>query len=263
MNKLKRFVPPILVDLKKQIIPSQYGWFGDYQNWQEASTQSSGYDSDEILNKVIHATQAVLNGEAEFERDSVLFYEKDYLFCLSTALLWVASQHNLNLNVLDFGGSLGSTFYQNRLFLENINLSWNIVEQKNFVEAGRKNFQNDRLKFHHSISECTLVEKPHIALLSSVLAYLPKPYEILEEIFLYDFEYLILDKHPLIEADKDRLTIQKVHPQIYNASYPAWFFSSRKFYDFLSTKYEVMYEYERELDSSVDAKFTFIVAKLK
>jgi putative methyltransferase (TIGR04325 family) len=38
---------------------------------------------------------------------------------------------------LDFGGSLGSSYFQNKKFLDALRLvEWNVVEQENFVATG-------------------------------------------------------------------------------------------------------------------------------
>ena len=65
-------------------------------------------------------TQAfkVKNGEAVYERDSVLFDEIQYSWGLLAGLEKAALEHDGKLCVLDFGGSLGSTYYQNKQFSE-------------------------------------------------------------------------------------------------------------------------------------------------
>lgn len=58
------------------------------------------------------------------------------------------------LKVCDFGGSLESTYYQNKKFLDKItDVSWGVVEQRHFVDAGKKDFEDDRLKFFNTVDE--------------------------------------------------------------------------------------------------------------
>src|SRR5262249_48765933 len=138
--------------LRKETEPS-YGWFGDYATWQQALAHAQGYDSESILNKVKAAAIAVKRGEAVFERDSVLFREEDYNWPLCAILLRIADGNRLAL--VDFGGALGSSYFQNRHFLsDRLTISWNIVEQHHFVECGIKELQSDQLHFYHSIEEC-------------------------------------------------------------------------------------------------------------
>ena len=86
-----------------------YGWFGDYKKWEALTALSGGYEAGPILDKTKNALLKVRNGEAVYERDSVLFDKKVYPFSVISALLYTAIECGNSLNVLDFGGSLGST----------------------------------------------------------------------------------------------------------------------------------------------------------
>lgn len=83
----------------------------------------------------------MLYKKASYERDSVLFYKKEYSYHLISFLLKAYIEDG-ELNVLDFGGALESSFFQNRdMLIDNIkNLNWYTVEQDNFViyEENRK-----------------------------------------------------------------------------------------------------------------------------
>lgn len=46
---------------------------GPYESWQEAVSNSSGYDSDIVIKKVKKATQQVLLSEKKYERDGTAF----------------------------------------------------------------------------------------------------------------------------------------------------------------------------------------------
>ena len=61
-------------------------------------------------------------------------------------------QDNHVVNILDFGGSLGSSYFQNRKLLEGIPVEWNVVEQANFVDYGRR--EVPEINFHYKISDC-------------------------------------------------------------------------------------------------------------
>ena len=104
---LKYYIPPILYDAIDKLLNYKYGWKGNYKTWQAALDNSSGYDSDLILQKVKDATLKVKKGEAVYERDSVLFDEIEYSWPLLSGLMLAAAKRNGELNVLDFGGSLG------------------------------------------------------------------------------------------------------------------------------------------------------------
>jgi putative methyltransferase (TIGR04325 family) len=82
---------------------------GSYNTWQEADAHCNGYDNMDILEKVLFATLKVKNGEAVYERDSVIFDQIEYSWPVLTGLMWAAAQNSGCLKVLDFGGSLGSS----------------------------------------------------------------------------------------------------------------------------------------------------------
>jgi putative methyltransferase (TIGR04325 family) len=215
-----------------------YGWSGNYSTWEEASSLCSGYNQDTIFQKVKDATLKVKNNEAVYERDSVIFDKVEYSYPLSAFLMWSFFDKN-NLDIIDFGGSLGSTYFQNRFFLQKIkNYNWNIIEQETFVQIGKEFFEDDNLRFYYSVDEClqSSVSKIDTILFSSVLQYLPSPYELLNDILSNDFKHIIIDITTIHDEDFDRITIQQVPPSIYEASYPTWFFSEKKFINFFERK---------------------------
>jgi putative methyltransferase (TIGR04325 family) len=172
----------------------------------------------------------VKNGDAAYERDSILFDEIEYSWPLLAGLMMVAAQRGGTLNVLDFGGSLGSTYFQNRHFLSRLKrVSWNIVEQKQHVETGRKWLADDTLHFYNDIHECVTESPPDVALLSSVLQYVEYPSETLGQLLVTSAEAIIIDRTPFWSGGTDRLCIQTVPPDIYPASYPSWIFSRETF----------------------------------
>lgn len=188
----------------------------------------------------------VKTGQAVYERDSVLFDTIQYSWPLLAGLLRAASENQNHLNVLDFGGSLGSSYFQSRLFLSHLrNLQWSIVEQKHFVECGKEYFEDERLRFYESIESCMAKEQPNVVVLSSVLPYLEKPYEILKSLFVLEIEYIIVDRTPFLLCGKgDWLTVQRIPPSIYVASYPAWIFDNEIFFGFFKTKYKLIAEFD-------------------
>lgn len=222
-----------------------------------------GYDSTTILNKVKDALLKVKNGEAVYERDSVIFDEIEYSWPLLAGLMWITAQNEGRLSVLDFGGSLGSTYFQNRTFFKNLKrVEWNIVEQDNFVKAGKENFQSEELKFFNSIEELMSVSRIHIALLSSVLPYIRSPYELIQKIMDLKIDFIIFDRMPMLEGDQDRITVQKVLPEIYVASYPSWFFSEPKFLEFMGREYKLIEQFKCVDKANVDSVFKGYIFKI-
>jgi putative methyltransferase (TIGR04325 family) len=214
-------------------------------SWDEAMEQAGGYDADEILTRVLRATLDVVQGRAMHERDSVTFDRITYAWPVLASLLWSAAQHDGSLRVMDIGGSLGSSYLQNRRFLARLKqVSWAVVEQPTFAAAGRSHLQDEHLSFHDSIVSASTTG-PQIALLSSVLQYLDDPVETLREVSLTNVGMLILDRTPIHDGPSDRITIQHVPPSIYPASYAARILSLRALRSALADLgWEIVEEFE-------------------
>ncbi|MGA9347285.1 MAG: methyltransferase, TIGR04325 family [Anaerolineae bacterium] len=250
INKIVNLlVPPLLVQifrsLRGGVSTVGYGLSGDYRSWDEAARASTGYDSERILEKTMIALLKVKSGEAAYERDSVLFDEIQYAWPLLAGLMWVAARCGGTLNVLDFGGSLGSTYFQNRAFLSALpGVRWNIVEQSRHVEIGKAWFEDDRLRFYADITDCLADTQPNVVILSSVLQYLERPYIVFDQILGLPCDHIIIDRTPFWSGPTDRLCVQAVPPNIYPASYPSWIFSRQRFHDHLHEDWQNMVTFD-------------------
>lgn len=224
------WLPPAVARWIRHVRGAGIRFEGEYATWEEARAQCTGYDADEILDKVLAATLKVRRGEAVFERDSVLFDQIEYAWPVLSGLMWAAARHGGRLNVLDFGGSLGSSYFQNHKFLQALpDVCWNVVEQAQFVEAGQAHIQDEQLRFYKTIEACLAKNQPNVVLLSSVLQYLEEPREILAKLAASEASCLIIDRTPFSALEKDKLLVQQVPASIYLASYPMWVFSLSMF----------------------------------
>ncbi|MDR0394273.1 MAG: methyltransferase, TIGR04325 family [Tannerella sp.] len=242
-QKLIRWLPDRLFLFLKG-----YGWYGNFKSWQAAKEASTGYDAENIVNQVKASLLKVKKGEAVYERDSVLFDKIEYSWELLSAFMWIAAQNQGCLHVMDFGGSLGSTYYQNRIFLDPLTeVSWNIVEQSNYVKVGIESFQDDRLHFYTSLKDCFSKEKINAILFSSVLQYLEFPYEILKEAMDYQPEYIVIDRTGFVlnRMEEERICVQKVPESIYRATYPCRFFNEKKFISYVeANNYSLIFDFK-------------------
>ncbi len=228
-------LPPILLSWIRRAWRSDDIQFnGEYLNWDDACTQCSGYDAEEILAKVLNATLKVKRGESKFERDSVLFDEIEYAWPVLSGLMWAAARNGGQLNVLDFGGALGSSYFQNRRFLQSLSeVCWNVVEQTHYVEAGRAHIQDKQLMFYKTIDECLINNRPNVILLSSVLQYLQSPMDVIKKLQNVGATCLIIDRTSFSNLEDNQLLVQKVSSAICFASYPMWVFSYKAFMNML------------------------------
>ena len=246
----------------------KYGWSGNYSSWNDALEISGGYDQDSILEKVKKATLKIKAGEAIYERDSVLFDKIQYSWPLLATLMWIASKNNGRISVIDFGGSLGSSYFQNKNFLKHLqDVKWTVVEQENFVLAGSAEIADQTLQFSRSISNSIEARgRPDILIISCTLPYLEKPYDFIKELFQYNIPYLLIDNTFFNYKAEDRITIQKIHPAIYPASYPSWFLDYEKVKEMINQKYSIFEEYQNELSIYLDGQkiqYRGMIAQLK
>jgi putative methyltransferase (TIGR04325 family) len=238
---IKDWLPPILYRSLSRLSKSGIQFEGNYSSWEEASSHCSGYDSEHILEKVLEATLKVKNGEAVFERDSVLFYEPEYVWAVLSGLLLAATQNQGKLNVLDFGGALGSTYFQHRKFLGLLQeVRWNIIEQSGFVEIGKNYIQDTNLRFYSTIEECASDNNINVILLSSVLQYLSCYITKINELIKVNSPILILDKTIINKSKIDYIYIQKTPASIYKAKYPCRSISEERLLRLLSEEYETI-----------------------
>lgn len=236
---IKSFVPPIILDLFHRLNQKKSVRFsGAYINWKTAENDSKGYDSDEILQQAVAKTQLVVSGKVAYERDGVVFGDHSYPYQLLAILLRAATENNNKLTVLDFGGSLGSTYYQCRSFLEGIqSLKWCIVEQSHFVDAGNRYFANNILSFHSTIADSLGYYQPNVVLFSGVLQYLSEPYKVLKEVIVSKADYIVIDRNPFICSGETVLSLQKVPKRIVESSYPVWLFNEAELKEVFDKKY--------------------------
>ncbi|MFZ2783832.1 MAG: methyltransferase, TIGR04325 family [Sediminibacterium sp.] len=254
---MKYFFNAITPPLFKQLVRRFTGsWQGNYQKWEDAAAEGEGYDTPEILYKVKEALLQVKEGKALFERDSVLFYSENFNYPLLASLLFVANKEKSNLHVVDFGGSLGSTYFQNRKVLREINnISWSVVEQEEFVSCGKEYFEDEKLKFYRTVENCLMHSEAQTLLLSSVIQYIPDPLALIKQLLDKKFKYIIIDRTPFFNDRPDRITLQTVPTCIYKASYPCRIFNKPKFLDHFLNEYDVTFSYESSDVCNLNAVF--------
>ena len=218
---LRSLVPPLALDLFRQWTGRGLRFGGQPADWAQARQMSGGYDAAAILERVRRATRAVERGEAVFERDGVLLDAPEVPFAVLTALLQATVAQPAGLDVVDFGGSLGSTYRQCRPFLQGlVPLRWWVVEQEAFVHAGQAEFQGEELRFVASAAEIPPPTGAQVVVLSSVLQYLEDPEAVLSTLTALPATCMVIDRTPMSEASEDVLCVQRVPASLGAASYP-------------------------------------------
>ncbi len=248
--------PPTLVTLAgraKQNAPEIHALrenynAGDFGSWAEASSAAGqGWAASDILEKVRASALKAKRGEIAFERDSIAFQRRELHWPLLTCICMAALHSRAGqFHLLDFGGSLGSTYFQHRPELSEIpRLQWSIVEQPHFVDCGQREFQDDVLQFFDTIGNAAQRAPIDLAMFSGSLQCIPDPFRALENAADTGAPYLLLDRIPITDGDRDLITIKHVvHPAFYSARLPHRAFSKRRLFEKIAAlRYRVLWDF--------------------
>jgi putative methyltransferase (TIGR04325 family) len=244
LGRFKEWLPAESIRLMREWSGLGVRFEGEYLSWDQAARKAQGYDAAAILEQVYQATLAVRDGRAAFERDGVLFSEPDFPYPLLAGLLRVAALDGGHLDVLDFGGALGSSYFQCRPWLSDLKaLRWRVVEQPNYVKLGRERLADGILGFIEHIEECAAGGLANVVILSGVLQYLPNPGDLLAKIAELRIRHVIIDRTPVIMEERNVLAVQVVPARIVRSSYPVRLFSQNSVLQPLEKKYRILSEF--------------------
>jgi putative methyltransferase (TIGR04325 family) len=247
----KQFLPPILLrSLRRLIGTDSIAFEGNYPSWADAAEAcgTAGYAERNIAEKTLQSVLAVKDGQAVFERDSVLFDEIHYSWPLLSAILLAALRSGDQFKILDFGGSLGSTYFQNRKFFSEIgkSLHYGIVEQSHYVDIGNTHIAGSDIAFYKSAGDFhDTVGAPDLVILSGVLQNLEEPFVLMDGVLKLRPSFVCLDRTPFLAQGGERISIQVVPEWIYPAKYPHRFFDETSFvHHFESAGYRILERFD-------------------
>ena len=197
-----------------------------FSSFAEAAAASEGYDSTDIANRAEEAARAVISGKAAFERDGTTFSDPDPRWPVVAGLL-LGRREGQPLRVLDIGGGLGSSYWQNRGVLEaglsGQSLQWTVVEQPSMVQRAAS-LPPHGIQYVERVADAN-PEEVDCVLLSSSLQYLDEPHLTLVDSLKSGARVLVIDRTPMASISTDIPCVQITPPHIYRASYPVWVFS--------------------------------------
>jgi putative methyltransferase (TIGR04325 family) len=238
---IKFFIPRYFLNQINILLKRNIKIKGSYRDWNKAILNSGTFQNNNIYLNSKKSFVKVLNGEAIFERDSVIFKEKK----LNKPFIQLLektrnTKKNKFLKVLDFGGSFGSTYFQNKYFLSNEqNYQWDIIEQIKVVNFANKSLKINNLTFQKSLDLYLKNNKPDIVLFSSVIHYLEFPFDIIKKLIKKKIKYFLILKTPFFKNDTD-IRIQINPKYIYKADYPIRIFNEKLFkYFFINYNYKL------------------------
>ncbi len=198
------------------------------ESWPVLS-ESNSYENDRIIDQVKNATESVVKGDAAFERDGVLFKEIIFNQGFVTAFFLAVKFHGKHhaIRLVDFGGSLGSLYWQHReLFFPGLIDSWNIIEQTKFVSVGQECFKMSPLNFKNDINE--IEEEVDLIIFSSVLQYLENYGPVIQKVIHSKHPPCILIDRTAVTQNETFITRQFVDKNIVESTYPIRIFSENE-----------------------------------
>lgn len=211
--------------------------------WQEAASVARSHWREDPLphfERVRIATSAVRDGRAPGTRDSVILPTPEFQYPVLAGILRSAVAHP-RLRVLDFGGSLGSSYFQFRAFAPLVDVSWHIVELPELVAIGKAEFESPQLAFHRTLEEA-LDTAPHVALFSAALQFVEDAHSLLDRVTASECESLILDRVPLTDRAQDIAAAHIVTGSRFASDrcFPSWLFSETKLLECLERNWTVV-----------------------
>lgn len=239
---LKHLIPGALLRYVHE--KRRWRWFrGVYTSWDDAASKSKGYDDRAILDRAVQATRKVQRGLASWERDGFAFSDRETHVPLINALRRVSTCHGSSLEVIDYGGGLGSTWRQHQDLLRTLGVRhWRVVEQQHFVKAGVE-FESDVLKFYESLEKALAAGSCSVIICSGVLQYLKFPYAIVEQSTCAKIGHIIIDRIPFSVDGCERIVVQHTPAILGGGSYPCWLMSRQRMLTMMKDSYELIVEW--------------------
>ena len=251
---MREVVPPALWRAGTQVFSAQPQlpkiplFVGNYDTWEEAASHADAWTHESFAVHARSTAHRARRGEIAFERDARPANELQWP--IVTALNRVLAEEDRHLRLLDFGGSLGSLYYQCRPQLASDSIvEWRIVEQGKIARIGAVEFQNNEMRFFEFIADALTGNwQPNAVLVSGSLQYQRDAYQILEELLAIGANYFVLDRTTFISDNyADRITVQHITEMNYGRylRLPQWLFNERHFSDVLAkSRYEIIANFD-------------------
>ena len=121
LRHLKPLTPPLVWNLARKLTrstPARPRFLGPVPSWDQALRASDGWDAPPIIAKTLAAALMVRDGRAASERDGIARDRVLYSPTLLAALCMALAKGHQHLRVIDFGGSLGTHYFQHRTLLD-------------------------------------------------------------------------------------------------------------------------------------------------
>ncbi len=221
---LRLLTPPVVWRLTHRLLP-RARLEGPLRSWDEATKRATGWDSPILTELALKAALKVKVGAAAFERDSRPHDRIVYSPTVLAALLLAVARYRA-LSVIDFGGGLGSNYYQHRKLLRalpDMPVSWNVIERVPLANIGAEQFQTAELRFHDRLDGLHL-EHP-VLLFTGALQYVADAFVLLDEA-TRQTDIIAVDRMYVSAAADHAPYLQHLDPRRFGSvTLPMWCFA--------------------------------------
>lgn len=204
MNKIKNFVPAVIVDFVKYLMRKEPIVLGNYSSYENARANSSDYYDEEIINNAYTKASIFTNQLQSVKTLTFSEFDMEVLASLSI----VRSSGN-EIKVLDYGGAFGKYFYLvKKIFGDKCNLLWDIYETKDLCFTASKKKYNESIRYLYNTNELR-INYYNLIIVNSSLQYFVNPLESLNQLISLKSQVLLINRIPLSNRKYNHFAIQK------------------------------------------------------
>ena len=169
-------------------------WEGIYSCWEDARQDSNIFEEKIWINKLTNQVQKNITDYRSKNNSHLAPPAQDHILSLAAGVLFSPSEDNLQ--VLDFGGGLGTSYFRLISSLpESKKVEFHIVELKIICDLAQ-NFLGDFPQLHFYKTLPNLSKPVHIIHLGSSIQYAPDWKDLLAKLANYRSHILILEELP-------------------------------------------------------------------
>ena len=225
---------PLKIGLRGILAP--FIGFRVTKNWESAVSGSSGYQSPKT-------TSTIEGSDPVVDRQTINqnFLGNRYIQVASAILSGLNFEQlkpDTPIRLLDIGGGLGEYFFLLQKHLPNIKFEWLILETPALCQlVETKQIVTQGVSWTDTLNNS--VQTFDIVLLSSVIQYVEKPFELIETA-MQKAPLLIFNRLPLSKNPHNSVCIQRPGLLETKGSYPVHMLSEKLFLSYLSARGHIM-----------------------
>ena len=164
-----------------------------YESYARASRDSETYEEPAIVEVVVKKTELLRDRLRSASRRQVSTRQS-----VQNAFVLTYARGLAPLNVLDYGGACGASFFELDHLLPSLIAEWRVVETEAMARAAGKVFQEERIWFYSDLDEAVQdMPSRDLLIASGVLQYLPGPLSSLRHLLALEFSYLYVTRTPV------------------------------------------------------------------